>query len=161
MSPPRLGFLAAALTLVADQASKLGLLFGSDLLLNEPVALGPFVNLIVVWNRGISYGLFQQHSDLGRWLLVVVSVAAAAGIAIWLSRSDRRVLALALGLIGGGAIGNAVDRVAYGAVFDFVQLHAAGYSWYVFNVADVAIVAGVAGLIYDSLVSERRVQRRA
>ena len=161
MSPPRLGFLAAALTLAADQASKLVLLFGSDLLLSEPVALGPFVNLIVVWNRGVSYGLFQQHSDLGRWLLVVVSVAAAAGIAVWLARSDRRVLALALGLSGGGAVGNAVDRAAYGAVFDFVQLHAAGYSWYVFNVADVAIVAGVIGLIYDSLLSERRVHRRA
>ncbi len=161
VSPPRLGFVAAALTLAADQASKLILLFGSDLPLSEPVALGPFVNLIVVWNHGISYGLLQQHSDLGRWLLVVVSAAATAAIAIWLSRSDRPLLALSLGLIGGGAIGNAIDRLAYGAVFDFVQLHAAGYSWYVFNVADVAIVAGVVGLIYDSLLSERVARRRA
>lgn len=161
MSPPRLGAIAGALTLLADQASKGLLLFGLDLPLREPVAVGPFLNLIVVWNRGISYGLFQQHSDLGRWLLVVLSLAATFAIAYWLSRTDKRLLAVALGLIGGGAVGNAVDRLAYGAVFDFAQLHLGPHSWYVFNVADVAIVAGVIGLLYDSLPSDRRVQRRA
>ena len=161
MSPPRFGLAAGILTLAADQASKLLLLFGLDLPLREPVALGPFLNLIVVWNRGISYGLFQQHSDIGRWLLVGLSIAATLAIGYWLSRTDKRLLALALGLIGGGAVGNAVDRLAYGAVFDFAQLHAGSYSWYVFNVADIAIVAGVIGLLYDSLVSDRRIQRRA
>ena len=155
VSPARLGYSAAILTFVADQASKLYLLFGYELPVREPLALGPFVNLIVVWNRGISYGLFQQGTDIGRGLLVVLSVLATIGIVIWITRSGSRILTLALGLLGGGAIGNAVDRAAYGAVFDFVQLHAAGYSWYIFNIADVAIVAGVAGLLYDSLVLDR------
>ena len=151
MPPLRLGALAALLTLAADQATKLGLLFGYELPLREPLVLGPFLNLIVVWNSGISYGLFQQQGDLGRWALTAISVVAVAALAVWIARTPSRLLAGALGLIAGGAIGNAVDRVAYGAVFDFVHLHAGAYSWYVFNVADAAIVAGVAGLIYDAL----------
>ena len=155
-SAARLGYLAAIVTFVADQVSKLGLLFVYDLPMREPVALGPFVNLIVVWNRGISYGLLQQGTDLGRWALVVLLVVATIGLLLWVTRAERRFLALSLGLLAGGAAGNAVDRAAYGAVFDFVQLHAAGYSWYVFNIADLAIVAGVVGLLYDSLVLDRR-----
>lgn len=157
MTPPRLGSAAALATFAADQASKLYLLFGYDLPMNEPVSLGPVLNLIVVWNRGISYGLFQQHSELGRWLLVAISLVAAAAIGWWLRSTDRPLLALALGLLAGGALGNAVDRAAYGAVFDFAQLHWGTWSWYVFNVADVAIVAGVVGLLYDSAVDGRRV----
>lgn len=156
VSPARLGYAAAILTFVADQASKLALLFGYELPMREPVAVGPFMNLVVVWNRGISYGLFQQGTDLGRWLLVLLSVIATVGMLVWIRQAGSRLLTLALGLLAGGAAGNAVDRAAYGAVFDFVQLHAAGYSWYIFNIADVAIVAGVVGLLYDSLVSSRR-----
>ena len=156
MSPARLGYLAALVTFAADQASKLLLLFGYELPLREPVALGPFVNLIVVWNRGISYGMFQQGTEIGRWLLVALSIVATIGIAIWIGRAGGRLLTLALGLLAGGAAGNAVDRAAYGAVFDFVQLQAGGYSWYVFNIADIAIVAGVIGLLYDSLILDRR-----
>ncbi len=156
MSPARIGYLAAILTFVADQASKLYLLYGYELPMREPVALGPFVNLIVVWNRGISYGMFQQGTDLGRWLLVGLSVLATIGIAVWIRKAAGRLLTLALGLLAGGAAGNAVDRAAFGAVFDFVQLHAGAYSWYVFNIADIAIVAGVIGLLYDSLFLDRR-----
>jgi signal peptidase II len=122
----------------------------------EPVELAPFVKLIMVWNRGISYGLFQQNSDLGRWVLIVVSILAAIGLSFWISRAAGRVLALSLGLIVGGALGNVIDRLAYGAVFDFIQLHIGTWSWYVFNVADAAIVAGVVGLLYDSFVLDRR-----
>jgi signal peptidase II len=110
----------------------------------------------MVWNRGISYGLFQQNSDLGRWVLIVVSILAAIGLSFWISRAAGRVLALSLGLIVGGALGNVIDRLAYGAVFDFIQLHIGTWSWYVFNVADAAIVAGVVGLLYDSFVLDRR-----
>jgi signal peptidase II len=155
MSAFRLGAVAAVLTLVLDQGSKLGLLFGYDLPVREPVVLGPFFNLIVVWNRGISYGLFQQHGDLGRWLLTAASLVAAVALFVWMSRSDNRLLTAALGLIAGGAVGNAIDRIAYGAVFDFVHFHVGTFSWYVFNIADAAIVAGVVGLIYDSLVAGR------
>ncbi|HEX8165087.1 MAG TPA: signal peptidase II [Beijerinckiaceae bacterium] len=161
MTPSRLGALIALATFVLDQASKLYLLFLDPLSLREPVRLAPFLDLIVVWNRGISYGLFQQHTELGRWALVTLSVVAAVGLALWLRRAATPLLAAALGLLIGGAVGNALDRVAYGAVFDFVHFHAGGFSWYVFNIADAAIVAGVAGLLYDSLVLERRRLRAA
>lgn len=158
--PARLGAAVALVTLALDQTSKLWLLFGFDLPLREPVRLAPFLDLVVVRNRGVSYGLFQQSSDLGRWVLVAISIAAAVGLSVWLTRVRTRLLAISLALIVGGAIGNAIDRVAYGAVFDFVHLHAGNWSWYVFNVADAAIVAGVAGLLYDSLVLDRVRARR-
>ncbi len=151
MTPTRAGLLALLVTLVLDQASKLGLYFGTDLVLTQPWRLAPFADFVVVWNRGVSYGLFQQESGFGRWFLVALSLAAALGLGIWMTRAGSRLLAVALGLIVGGALGNAIDRAAYGAVFDFVHLHAGGWSWYVFNVADAAIVAGVIGLILDSL----------
>ena len=157
----RLGLLVALATLVLDQASKLGLLFAYELPVREPVAVAPFLDLMVVWNRGISYGLFQQHTELGRWLLLGISVAAAVGLSLWMARTPSRFLAAALGLIVGGAIGNAIDRLAYGAVFDFVHFHIGQFSWYVFNIADAAIVAGVVGLIYDSLVLDKRRARQA
>lgn len=161
MSPPRTGLATALATLAGDQATKLYLLTIFDLPAREPVRVAPFADLIVVWNRGISYGLFQQGSDLGRWLLVALSLAAAVGLLVWIARSTDRLLAAALGLILGGAAGNAIDRAAYGAVFDFVYLHAGRFSWYVFNVADAAIVAGVVGLVYDAIATGKASSRRA
>lgn len=156
MRPLPFGLLVALVTLVLDQATKLGLLFVADLPVREPVVLAPFAQLIVVWNRGVSYGLFQQDSALGRWILVAVSLVASVALSVWMARAGSRWLAGSLGLIVGGAIGNAIDRAAYGAVFDFVHLHAGTWSWYVFNVADAGIVFGVVGLLYDGLVLERR-----
>jgi signal peptidase II len=156
VTPAALGFGLALLTLVLDQASKLYLLFVYDLPVREPVRLTPFLDLMVVWNRGISYGLFQQDSDAGRWLLILISIAAAVGLSVWIRRTTGLVLAASLGLIVGGAVGNVIDRLAYGAVFDFIHVHVGTFSWYVFNVADAAIVAGVAGLLYDSFVLEKR-----
>jgi signal peptidase II len=151
-----LGFSVALITLVLDQATKLYTLFVFDLPVKEPAEIAPFVNLIVVWNRGISYGLFQQNSDLGRWALVVISILASIGLSIWIRRTSAKLLAASLGLIVGGAVGNVIDRIAYGAVFDFIQFQIGSWSWYVFNVADAAIVAGVVGLLYDSFVLEGR-----
>ncbi|WP_027171440.1 signal peptidase II [Methylobacterium sp. 10] len=156
MPPFRLGLLILLATLVLDQASKLWLYFGTDLVLTQPWHLTAFADVVVVWNRGISYGLFQQDGGLGRWILVAVSVAASIGMIAWMHRASSLLLAAALGLIAGGAIGNAIDRAAYGAVFDFVHLHAGAWSWYVFNIADAAIVAGVVGLLIDSLIPMRR-----
>jgi signal peptidase II len=160
MTPARLGAASALLTLVLDQISKLYTLFVYDLPVREPVRLTPFLDLIVVWNQGISYGLFQQSTELGRWVLVAVSLAASLALSLWIRRTEGRILAASLGLIVGGAIGNVIDRVAYGAVFDFIHLHAGSFSWYVFNVADAAIVAGVVGLLYDSFVLEKRRNQR-
>jgi signal peptidase II len=155
----QIGLAAALITLILDQATKLYVLFVYDLPVREPVELTPFLNLIVVWNRGISYGLFQQSTDIGRWILIVVSILAAIGLTFWIRRTSGRVLALSLGLIVGGAIGNVIDRLTYGAVFDFLQLHLGTWSWYVFNVADAAIVAGVIGLLYDSFLLDKRRMR--
>ncbi|MCB5175453.1 signal peptidase II [Microvirga sp. SM9] len=151
-----MGFTVALITLFLDQATKLYTLFIYDLPVREPVSLTPFLSLIVVWNRGISYGMFQQSTDLGRWILIVVSILASIGLSFWIRNTKGRLLAASLGLIVGGAIGNVVDRLAYGAVFDFLLLHWGTWSWYVFNVADAAIVAGVVGLLYDSFVLEKR-----
>ncbi|QRM28606.1 signal peptidase II [Microvirga sp. VF16] len=151
-----LGFSTALVTLILDQVTKIYTLFVFDLPVKEPVEFAPFVNLIVVWNRGISYGLFQQNSEIGRWGLIILSILAAIGLSVWIRRTTAKLLAVSLGLIVGGAIGNVIDRLAYGAVFDFIQIHFGSWSWYVFNVADAAIVAGVVGLLYDSFVLEGR-----
>ena len=155
----RLGLIAALIACAADQASKIYLLFVYQLPQHAPLRLGPLFDLVFVRNRGISYGLFQTEGELGQWLLLGFKVAAVIALGVWLVRARDRLTALSLGLIIGGAIGNAIDRVAYGWVFDFVffHIHTAGwrFDWYVFNLADVAIVAGVIGLLYESLFDGR------
>lgn len=153
MSPLAVGLATALAGLVADQASKLWVLHGADLGETGPVAIAPFAEFRLVWNYGISYGLLRQEGDLGRWLLVAVAIVASILIVMWLRRSTRRVEAAGLGAILGGAVGNAIDRASYGAVVDFVHLFLPdrSLSWYVFNLADVWIVAGVAALLYDMI----------
>lgn len=152
------GLAVAAVVCVLDQASKLYLLFVYDLAAN-PTRLGPFFDFVLTKNTGISYGLFSGGGDLGRWILLGLKGAAVVVLWAWLSRAGNRLTALSLGLIIGGAAGNAIDRLAYGWVVDFVFFHVAGadwrFNWYVFNLADVAIVAGVIGLLYESVVGER------
>ncbi|MGN6571862.1 MAG: signal peptidase II [Pseudolabrys sp.] len=155
----RLGIVAAVVACAIDQASKLYLMFGYGLPQQPPIRLGPFFDLVFVRNTGISYGLFQTEGPLGQWILLGVKVAAVVALAVWLIRTRDRLTALSLGLIIGGAIGNAIDRLAYGWVFDFVYFHIRTeswqFNWYVFNLADVAIVAGVIGLLYESLFGDR------
>ncbi|WP_439527733.1 signal peptidase II [Pannonibacter sp.] len=143
----------AGLIFLLDQASKLWLLFVYDLPARPPVDLLPFLQLVTVWNRGISYGLMQQETDFGRWALAIFTIVAAIGLWVWSVRGATRVGAICFGLLIGGALGNGVDRFAYGAVYDFLHLHWGDFSWYVFNVADAAIVAGVVGLLYDGFAS--------
>lgn len=147
-----IGFLAALAALAIDQASKQWLLFGFDIGARQPVRIASFLDLVLAWNRGISYSLFTTNSALGRTVLLTVTLLATLALAIWLWRVRRRLTALALGMLIGGALGNAYDRFAYGAVADFVWFHLGGFSWYIFNGADVAIVAGVAILLYESFV---------
>jgi len=146
-----LGLTIGTLTVVADQASKLWLLFAFDLGAKGTVAVTSFFDLVLVWNKGVSYGLLTQDTDLGRLGLIAFAAVASFALVIWLARVTSALTAAAIGLILGGAIGNAIDRIAYGAVADFFAFHAFGFEWYVFNIADVAIVAGVIGLLYDSL----------
>jgi signal peptidase II len=141
---------------LADQATKLWLLFVYDLPGRGGFSLGPYFDIVLTWNTGISYGLFPQQGTFGQWALFGVKVAAIVLLWVWLARAGSVLVAIALGLIIGGAIGNAIDRVAYGAVADFVLFHVTiggfRFNWYVFNLADVGIVAGVAGILYDSLI---------
>ncbi|MET0667281.1 MAG: signal peptidase II [Methyloceanibacter sp.] len=147
-----LGLGVAAVTALADQAHKAWMLYVYDIAARGIVRIASFFDLVLVWNRGISYGLFPQESALGRLGLILFAFGASAGLAAWLARVDTKLAAVSIGLIIGGAIGNAIDRILYGAVADFFSLHAFGFQWYVFNIADAAIVAGVVGLLYDSLV---------
>jgi signal peptidase II len=147
----RFGTALAVAVFLADQALKLFVLYGLDLQLGAPIAVAPFLDLSLVYNRGISYGLFQQDGEFGRWFLVALKLVAAVVFAVWMARAASRIVAASLALLIGGALGNALDRIVYGAVIDFVSLHAAGWHWYVFNLADAAIVAGVAGLLYDAV----------
>ncbi|WP_461321696.1 signal peptidase II [Bradyrhizobium barranii] len=161
MTPLRAGILAAIVlsaiaTLVADQASKLWLLNGFDLARKGVVKVMPFFDLVLAWNIGISFGWLQNDSQSAQIALMAVKVVAVVALAIWMARSHTLLATVALGLIIGGAIGNGIDRFAYGAVVDFALFHIeiAGntYNWYVFNLADVAIVVGVAALLYDSFL---------
>ena len=151
-----LGIAAAVIACIADQASKLWLIAVFDLADKGAVRLAPFVDLVLTWNTGISYGWFQQEGPLGQGALLALKAVAVALLWIWLAKASSRLSAVALGLIIGGAVGNGIDRLAYGAVVDFVLLHMETatwrFNWYVFNLADVAIVAGVIGLLYESLV---------
>ena len=149
------GLAVATITCLADQAAKFWLLYDYDLASRPPVKLTPFVDLVLTFNTGISYGLFPQQGPLGQSALLVFKVAAVIFLWLWLARAPSRLTAAALGLIIGGAVGNAIDRLHWPGVMDFVLFHidTAGFSfrWYVFNLADVAIVAGVVGLLYESL----------
>ena len=151
MTPARrLGLAVVLVVFVADQALKLWLLFGLRLAETGPFAVTPFMNIVLAWNRGISYGLFQQGTDIGRWALVIVSFVAAVWLGRWMWREQRPLTVVSLALIVGGALGNGLDRAVYGAVVDFVHLHWGSFSWYIFNIADAAIVVGVVGLLYES-----------
>jgi signal peptidase II len=155
----RIGLVTALLTCLFDQASKAWLLLYYELGLRGPVRLGPFLTLVLTWNTGISYGWLPQEGPYGQWALLALKLVAVALLWIWLSRTESKLSAVALGLIIGGAFGNAIDRLIYGAVADFVLFHVNTanwtFNWYVFNLADVAIVAGVVGLLYESLVGDR------
>ena len=151
----RIGLVVAALLLAIDQASKWWIL--EELRLPElgqvPVlTLGPFgLDLSMVWNRGVTFGLLSGDGPWNHLILALIAAGIAVFLLRWLARAETRMVAVALGAVIGGAIGNVADRLRFGAVVDFVDAHAWGWHWYVFNVADAGIVCGVAALIADAL----------
>ena len=152
----RLGMWWAVLTLAIDQAHKWWMLAVYRIQDLGRVKVTSFLDLVYLNNKGISYGLLPLDSRYGQWLLAGFAGLAVLAMAVWLARSaTSRMMAASLGLIMGGAVGNAIDRVQLGGVADFIQIHAFGYYWYVFNIADAAIVAGVCGLLYDSFGESR------
>ncbi len=142
-----LGFALALLVFVVDQAHKWWMLNVYDIGARQPVRFTPFLDLVLAWNKGVSYGLFNTPAQ---GILIASSLLICVVLWIWLCRSHRPVTVAALGLVIGGALANALDRLLHGAVADFFQLHWNSWNWYVFNLADVAIVAGVALLLYES-----------
>jgi len=149
-----IGLALAAVTIVVDQTVKVLLIA----LLTDPdrvIAVTGFLNLVYVKNFGVSFGLFDAGSSAGPWILSILSVAVAAGKKKWLRRAESKWLGAAIGLIIGGALGNAVDRVRLGSVADFFDFYAFGFHWFAFNIADAAIVGGVAFIVLDGLFSGR------
>ena len=154
-----LGLAAGLLVLVADQASKWWILEVLQLEKLRQVVLLPVLNLTMVWNHGVTFGLLNGFGEWGPLILAAVALAVVMALMVWLHRAESRMVAIAIGAIAGGAVGNVIDRVRFGAVVDFLHAHIetrwGDFSWYVFNVADAAIVCGVATLVIDSLWSSK------
>jgi len=147
-----IGLAFAAMIFVADQVSKLAI---RELLQSDGPSLSLLANLtlVTVWNRGVSFGLLQHEAEIMPYVLSAMSVVISVALGLWLRRAQSLGMALAIGAIIGGAMGNVIDRLIFGAVFDFVSVHVGRYAWPAFNVADSAIVLGVLTLL---LVTWRR-----
>jgi signal peptidase II len=149
-----LGIVSGLLVLLADQASKWWILYGLGLPDLRQVVLLPVLNFTMVWNDGVTFGLLKDFGELGHIILAGVALAVVVALGLWLRRAESWLVALSIGGIAGGAIGNVIDRLRFGAVVDFIHAHIntpwGDYSWYVFNVADAAIVCGVVALVIDS-----------
>ncbi len=149
----RLCAMVLTVTFVLDQSHKAWMLIVYEIRERGRVPVLPFMDFVFVLNKGVSYGLL---SFVGQGLLIVLALVAAVALWIWVARgATGKLMAVSLGLIIGGALGNSLDRWLYGGVVDYVSLHALGYYWYVFNIADTAIVAGVIGLLYESFRTSR------
>ncbi len=146
----RLGLLVAAVVVIADRMVKW---WAIDALADTPygVEILPFFNLVLVENRGISFGMFGGGT-LPPLLLAAVALAVTLALVIWLRLVETRLLAAAIGLVIGGALGNVIDRFRYGAVVDFLDLHWDDFHWPAFNLADAAISVGVVVLLMDALL---------
>jgi signal peptidase II len=145
------GLLMAAWVLGLDQYSKYYLLEVVGMNARPPIIVTDFFNLVMVWNHGVSFGMFAEH----RMPLVLIGVAAVMIVVllVWLTRAESLKIVLAVGCIIGGAAGNAIDRTRFGAVADFFDVHIGGYHWPAFNIADSAIFIGVVVLCYLSMLS--------
>ena len=154
----RLGLPVAALIIALDQATKTWIVHD---IMAPPrwIEVTSFFNIVMVWNKGASFGLFSTQSSWTQAVLGGFAIVISIVLAVWMYRARSKWLAVALGLVIGGALGNAIDRAIYGAVADFLDFHAYGYHWPSFNVADIAISIGVVMLLFDGLLEKRRDHR--
>lgn len=155
-----LGVIAGLIVLAADQASKWWILNVLDLPSKRQVVLLPVLNFAMVWNRGVTFGMLNGLGGLGHVILAVVALCVVGALGVWMNRAETRLAAVAIGGIIGGAVGNTIDRVRFGAVVDFIQAQLISpwgnlFPW-VFNVADSAIVCGVIALIIETQFLRRR-----
>ena len=144
--------LVAAIILILDQVSKYAVVHGLNLIeIGRIEVAPPFLNFVMAWNRGINFGLGASGADWARWALVIISLAISVAVVVWAARRDEMWFSIGAGLVVGGAIGNVIDRVLYGAVADFLNMSCCGINNpFVFNVADIAIFGGAAVLILMS-----------
>jgi signal peptidase II len=150
------GFATAVAVVVLDQLSKAAVqAYFTGLPAGERENVTWFFNIVLIHNRGMSFGLFNGSGGLNAWLFSLVAAAIVTVLIYWLSRVDSALLAVAIGLIIGGAIGNVIDRIRFGAVVDFLDFHVGSWHWPAFNVADSAICVGVAVMLLDSLLMRR------
>ncbi len=156
--PWKIGVVIAIVALVIDQGHKWWMLNVYGIATKGLTKVTSFLDLVLVWNKGISYGLFAQETTAGWAGLLAATLLIIGILGVWLFRTVKLLVATALGLVIGGALANVIDRIVHGAVADFFSFHAMGYYWYVFNLADVAIVAGVALLLYDSVFGETKTE---
>lgn len=145
-----LGAGVAVLSFLSDRLHKWWSLHILDLPTVGRIRISDNFDIVMAWNRGVSYGLFQAETTLGIVFLVGFALVIVVGLGLWLARAENKGMALAIGLIIGGALGNVLDRLVYGAVADFFSFHAFGFYWYIFNVADVWIAIGVGLILLES-----------
>lgn len=150
----RTGALVALAVIAADQTSKWWIV-QSVMSPPKEIVITPFFSLVMVWNRGITFGIFGDGPDAAKWVLSALSLAIVLALAIWLVRASRPWVGAAIGAVIGGAIGNVIDRLRYGAVADFLDFHIGEWHWPAFNLADSAIVLGVAFLLLDAILAEK------
>ncbi len=155
---PLLGLIAAVVVLAADQASKWWILNGLKLPEVGQVVVLPILKFTFVENRGVTFGLLNGLGPYSYLALAGVAFAVVVGLGIWLRRAESWIVAVSLGAIVGGAISNVIDRLRFGWVVDFINADI-GFWPYVFNLADAAIVCGVAALLLDSLFTRPHEQR--
>jgi len=150
-APQRLALALIAAVIACDQISKAWLYSYLSATGRRAIEVLPVLNLVAVWNYGVSFGVFNEGPSTGSWAFVGLALVIVVILAAWVARADRILPAVALGLVIGGALGNVIDRVRQGAVFDFIDLHAFGVHFWAFNIADSGISGGVVLLLIDSL----------
>jgi len=151
--PHLAGLLVALVVLIVDQWAKFVIVY--DVMARPHVIeVTSFFNIVMAWNRGVSFGMFGWDSTVKIYVLAGLAFVAAIGLLVWMVREGRIRFALPCGAIIGGALGNGIDRLHWGAVADFLDFHVAGYHWPAFNVADIGITTGATLLILDSLFSK-------
>ena len=154
----KIGLSVGAIVVVLDQLTKWLI---RDVVLDTAryIEVTGFFNIVEVWNRGVSFGLFASDSPWTPYLLSALAIAISIVLIVWLRKADTTFLALALGFVIGGAIGNVFDRFIWGRVYDFLDFHAAGYHWPAFNVADAAISVGVGLILLDGFIAKHGDER--
>ena len=152
----REAYLILLFTMFLDQLSKYIMLDLVGIASRPPMEVTPFFNLVMVWNHGVSFGMFANPGTDMVYFLIGVALVISVILLIWLQKTQKRLEAISIGLIVGGALGNVIDRFRFGAVADFFDVHVSGYHWPAFNIADSAIFIGVMFLLFDGVWASRK-----